>query len=176
MKRYALVLLSLVAVVALAGCELPRSGGIAVVNTARVYQESEAGKAGVKHLETLHEEMQNQLNQMQESLKKDQSDENKNKFQETFADYQKRMGAEQQQVISVLNENLQKVLDMYREKNGLDAILGSDNVLSTGPKADATGNIVLELNKLNITFTRMEAETPAKPEQAPSVPEQAPRP
>ncbi|MGJ3523596.1 OmpH family outer membrane protein [Nitratidesulfovibrio sp. D1] len=167
MKRYALVLLALAAIVALAGCNQPKSGGIAVVNTARVYQESEAGKAGVKHLETLHEEMQNQLNQMQESLQQDQSDDNKRKFQEAFADYQKRMGAEQQQVISVLNENLQKVLDTYREKNGLDVIVGNDNVLSAGPSADVTGNIVAELNKLNITFKRMEAEAPAAPAEAP---------
>lgn len=160
MKSYAIKLVVLVAAVLMLGaCTQPKSS-IGVVNTAKIYQESEAGKAGVKHLEALHEEMQNEINKMQAELQKNPSDDVKRQFQQLYTDYQQRMGAEQQQVITVLNESLQKVLDAYREKSGLDVIVANEGVLSSSPKADVTSEIVAELNKQTVTFKRLEADAP----------------
>ena len=160
MKSYAIKLVVLVAaVLMLAACTQPKSS-IGVVNTAKIYQESEAGKAGVKHLEALHEEMQNEINKMQAELQKNPSDDVKRQFQQLYTDYEQRMGAEQQQVITVLNESLQKVLDAYREKSGLDVIVANEGVLSSSPKADVTSEIVAELNKQTVTFKRLEADAP----------------
>lgn len=157
-------LVSMLAVLALSfvltGCNQPKTGTVAVVNTARIYQESEAGKAGVKHLETLHNEMQAQLNKMQEELQKNPGEDTSRKFQQMYADLQQRMGAEQQQVITVLNENLQRVLDSYREQKGLDLIVANEGVLSVNARADVTTDIVAELNKVQVSFKPIQPEAP----------------
>ena len=90
MKSYAIKLVVLVAAVLMLGaCTQPKSS-IGVVNTAKIYQESEAGKAGVKHLEALHEEMQNEINKMQAELQKNPSDDVKRQFQQLYTDYHPR--------------------------------------------------------------------------------------
>lgn len=161
MRKSVLSMLAVLALsFALTGCNQPKTGSVAVVNTARIYQESEAGKAGVKHLESLHNDMQAQLNKMQAELQKNPGEETSCKFQQLYADLQQRMGAEQQQVITVLNENLQRVLDAYREQKGLDLIVANEGVLSVNARADVTADIVAELNKTQITFKPIEAEAP----------------
>ena len=47
---------------------------LAVVDMTRIMRDSEAGKAGVKHLEALQADMQEQLNAIQGRLEKNASD------------------------------------------------------------------------------------------------------
>ena len=61
----------LLATLLLGGCIAPADFStptVAVVDSARVFKESEPGKAGIKHLETLHESMQTELNALQQEL------------------------------------------------------------------------------------------------------------
>jgi outer membrane protein len=156
----------------LAGGCLDQSGSspsVAVVDSSRVFKESGPGKAGIKHLETLHESMQEELNSLQQELQKKPDDETlQQKLQEKYLVYQQRIGAEQQQVISVLNEAIQKALDACRSRRNLSLILGTDAVLSYGPAADITDTVIAEVNKSDVSFKPIEpdqsgANAPAEP-------------
>ncbi len=134
---------------------------VAVVDSSRVFKESEAGKAGIKHLESLHESMQGELNALQQELQNKPDDEAlQQKLQEKYMVYQQRISAEQQQVINTLNETIQKALDACRNRQKLALILGTDAVLSYGPAADITNAVIAEVNKTPVTFKAIEPEQP----------------
>lgn len=164
MRKSLLFLLAIMSTaVLLTGCNQPKGGTVGVVNTSRVYQESDAGKAGVKYLESLHGEMQGELTKMQEELQKNPGEDTTRKFQQLYAELQQRLGAEQQQVITKLNESLQRVLDSYRAQKGLDVIIGSETVLSASPAADITNEVIAEMNKTQVSFQSMKPEAKTAP-------------
>jgi len=168
----------------LGGCISPADSSepaVAVVDSARVFKESEPGKAGIKHLETLHESMQAELNALQQELQAKPNDETlQQKLQEKYMVYQQRISAEQQQVINTLNEAIQKALDACRVQKKLALIVGTDVVLSYGQTADITGAVIGEVNKIKVEFKPIEPEAevtapvtqaapiaPAEPQAAP---------
>lgn len=157
----------------LAGCNQAESSApsVAVVDTARVFRDSDAGKAGVKFLEGMHEKMQAELNGIQESLAKNPNDQAaQQKLQETYMDFQQRMGAEQQNVLTQLNDVAQRAMDNYRTQNKLQVILGSEAALSFDKAVDVTTGVIAEMNKQKVEFkaTQPEAAKPAAPEAAPA--------
>ena len=170
----------LLAVLLLGGCISPTDSSapaVAVVDSARVFKESEPGKAGIKHLESLHESMQAELNALQQELQDKPNDETlQQKLQEKYMVYQQRISAEQQQVINTLNEAIQKALDACRVQQKLALIVGTDVVLSYGPAADITGAVITEVNKARVEFKPIEPEAettapvaqPAPPRTAPA--------
>jgi outer membrane protein len=173
----------LLAVLFLGGCLSPADSSapaVAVVDSARVFKESAPGKAGIKHLESLHESMQAELNARQQELQAKPNDETlQQKLQEKYMVYQQRISAEQQQVINTLNEAIQKALDACRVQLKLALIVGTDVVLSFGPAADITGAVISEVNKATVEFKPIEpeAETMAPVAQpAPATPQAAPEP
>ena len=140
----------------------PAPAAVAVVDSARVFQESEPGKAGIKHLETLHESMQAELSSLQEELQAKPDDTALHqKLQEKYMVYQQRISAEQQQVINILNEAIQKALDACRDQQKLALILGRDVVLSYSPTSDITDAVIREVNKAKVEFKAIEPETEA---------------
>ena len=157
------------------GCINPAgSASVAVVDSARVFKESEPGKAGIKHLEALHDSMQAELNALQEELQGKPKDEKlQQKLQEKYMVYQQRISAEQQQVINTLNETIQKALDACRVQNKLALIVGTDVVLSYGPMADITEAVISEVNKAQVDFKTLEPEAEVTT-PAPSTPRTAP--
>jgi outer membrane protein len=174
----------LLATLLLGGCISPADSSapaVAVVDSARVFKESEPGKAGIKHLETLHESMQAELNALQQELQAKPNDEAlQQKLQEKYMVYQQRISAEQQQVINTLNAAIQKALDACRVQQKLALIVGTDVVLSYGPAADITNAVISEVNKTKVEFKPIEPEAevtapitqPAPP--APAEPQAAP--
>jgi len=135
------------------------SSGVAVVDSARVFKESDPGKAGIKHLETLHESMQAELNALQEELQSKPKDETlQQRLQEKYMVYQQRISAEQQQVINTLNEAIQKAIDACRVQKKLALIVGTDVALSYGQTADVTDEVIREVNKTKIEFQPIEPE------------------
>ncbi|MDR0238860.1 MAG: OmpH family outer membrane protein [Deltaproteobacteria bacterium] len=175
----------LLAVLLLGGCISPADSfapAVAVVDSARVFKESEPGRAGIKHLETLHESMQAELNALQQELQAKPNDETlQQKLQEKYMVYQQRISAEQQQVINTLNDAIQKALDACRVQKKLALIVGTDVVLSYGPAADITGTVIGEVNKITVKFKTIEPEAevmapvtqpvpvaPAEPQAAPT--------
>ena len=140
----------------------PAPPAVAVVDSARVFQESEPGKAGIKHLEIMHESMQAELNALQEELQAKPNDETLPlRLQEKYMVYQQRISAEQQQVINVLNEAIQKALDACRDQQKLAVIVGRDVVLSYSSTADITDAVIREVNKAKVEFKAIEPETEA---------------
>ena len=175
----------LLAALLMGGCISPADSpapSVAVVDSARVFKESEPGKAGIKHLETLHESMQAELNSLQQELQAKPNDEAlQQKLQEKYMVYQQRISAEQQQVINTLNEAIQKALDACRTRQKVAIIVGTDVVLSYGPAADITAAVINEVNKAKVEFKPIEPEAevsapvtqpvpaaPAEPQAAPA--------
>lgn len=173
MRIPALLSMVLLAGALLTGCNKaePAAPGVAVVDTARVFRDSEVGKAGVKFLEGMHEKMQVDLNGIQESLQKNPSDQAaQQKLQETYMDFQQRMGAEQQNVITLINDAAQRAMDTYRTQNKLQIIVGSESALSYDKAVDVTAGVIAELNKQKVEFKVTQPEVkPAEGATAPAV-------
>jgi outer membrane protein len=157
----------LLATMLLSGCINPADSSaptVAVVDSARVFKESEPGKAGIKHLESLHESMQAELNALQQELQAKPNDETlQHKLQEKYMVYQQRISAEQQQVINTLNDAIQKALDACRAQKKLALIVGTDVVLSYGAAADITNAVIAEVNKTKVEFKPIEPEAETAP-------------
>lgn len=154
----------LLSVTLMAGCFQSESSApkVAVVDTARVFRDSDAGKAGVKFLESLQEKMQADLNTIQEVLKKNPNDQAaQQKLQETYMGFQQRMGAEQQNVVTLLNDATQRVLDTFRDQKKLSVILSQEATLSFDKSVDVTAEVIAELNKQKVEFKAIAPEAPA---------------
>jgi len=78
------------------------------------------------------------------------------------------MGAEQQRVVGLLQDQFNKVLEKYRKDNKVDVILAKDVVLSYDESSDITNKVIEEINKITIDLN-------AKPE-APKADAAAPAP
>jgi outer membrane protein len=169
----------LLAVLLSGGCISPADSSapaVAVVDSARVFKESEPGKAGIKHLESLHETMQAELSALQQELQDKPNNETlQQKLQEKYMVYQQRISAEQQQVINTLNGAIQKALDACRIQQKLALIVGTDVVLSYGPAADITGAVISEVNKARVEFKPLEPEAEVTAPAAQPAPAAAPQ-
>ena len=140
---------------------------LAVVDMARIMRDSEPGKAGVKFLESLQSGMQEKLNAIQARLEKDPKDEAAQKeLQGVYMASQQRMQAEQQNVVNLLYDTIQRVLNAYREQQGYDIILSAEVAAAFNPKADVTAAVIVEVNKQKIDFKPL--PEPAAPEAAPA--------
>ena len=140
---------------------------LAVVDMARIMRDSEPGKAGVKFLESLQSGMQEKLNAIQARLEKDPKDEAAQKeLQGVYMASQQRMQAEQQNVVNLLYDTIQRVLNAYREQQGYDIILSAEVAAAFNPKADVTAAVIAEVNKQKIDFKPL--PEPAAPEAAPA--------
>ncbi|MGE9984684.1 OmpH family outer membrane protein [Desulfovibrio sp. SGI.169] len=140
---------------------------LAVVDMARVMRDSEPGKAGVKFLESLQNGMQDKLNAIQARLEKDPKDEAAQKeLQSVYMTSQQRMQAEQQNVVNLLYDAIQRVINTYREQQGYDVILSAEVAVAFNPGADVTAAVIAEVNKQKIDFRPL--PEPAAPEAAPA--------
>lgn len=140
---------------------------LAVVDMARVMRDSEPGKAGVKFLESLQSGMQDKLNAIQARLEKNPKDEAAQKeLQGVYMTSQQRMQAEQQNVVNLLYDAIQRVINTYREQQGYEVILSAEVAASFAPGADVTSAVIAEVNKQKIDFKPL--PEPAAPEAAPA--------
>ena len=134
---------------------------LAVVDMTRIMRDSEAGKAGVKHLEALQADMQEQLNTIQGRLEKNANDADAQKeLQTVYMMSQQRMQVEQQNVVNVLYDTMQRIINAYRTEKGYALIISSEAAASFDPKADVTADIIAAMNKQKVDFK------PAAPEGA----------
>ena len=137
---------------------------LAVVDMTRIMRDSEAGKAGVKHLEALQADMQEQLNAIQGRLEKNGSDADAQKeLQTVYMMSQQRMQVEQQNVVNVLYDTMQRIINAYRADKGYALIISSEAAASFDPKADVTNDIIAAMDKQKIDF-KSAAETEKAPE------------
>ena len=135
---------------------------LAVVDMARIMRDSEPGKAGVEFLEGLQTEMQGKLNEIQARLEKDPNDEAAQKeLQSVYMASQQRMQAEQQNVVNLLYDAVQRTVNAYREQKGYDVILSTEGAASFNPKVDVTSALIAEVNKQKLDFKPVAAGSPA---------------
>ena len=164
MRKFSALALCLVLALAVSGCT---GSKIAVVNPARLFQESEPGKAGLQHLQQLEAAMQDQVKTAQGMLEKSPNDEAlRTRFQKTFAGYQQLVSSEQQKVVDAVNEQMKKSLDEFRAEKGYTAIMNSDGLLSYDGKIDITDGVIAKMNAKPLTFQPVPLEDLTKPAPA----------
>lgn len=163
-KLCALLLLAVVASV-LVGCN-DTSNKIAVVDGAKVFRESKPGQEAMAYLRDKSTELQAEAKAAQDKVQAKQTQENAAAFQEAVTKYQTTMGAEQQRVVGLLQDQFNKILEKYRKDNKVDVILAKDVVLSYEETADITNKIIEEINKASIDLKAQPAPAAAAPADA----------
>jgi outer membrane protein len=143
---------------ALVGCnqemKADSSPKVAVVDPAKVFQDSKPGKDGMAYLEKVSAEVQQKFKDLQKEAaeSKGQDTASVNDLQAQVSKIQERVSAEQQMVVTKLNDLFQKVLEQYRKENGVDLVIPAEQALSFDESADATAAIVAIMNKEDVTF------------------------
>lgn len=173
MRTISAIALSLVLLFSVTACAANK---IAVVDPARLFQESEPGKAGIDHLKQLEAAMQEQLKVAQGMIEKAPNDEAlRARFQKTFVGYQQLVNAEQQKVVQQINGLMQKTLEAYRTKNGYSVIMNTEGLLAFDPKADVTKEVITEMNQNKVTFepVKLAPLSAEAPKTAPKADEKA---
>lgn len=150
------------------GCESGTTNGepgikIAVADVSRLMRDSVPGKAGIKFLESRQAIFQKELDDIQEKLEKNPSDEAAMKdLQRVYTASQQQIQAEGQNVAAMLFDTLQRVLDRFREQKGYTLILSQDTVASFAKGVDITEEVMRELDKENIDFKPLPASAPVE--------------
>lgn len=134
---------------------------IAVADVSRLMRDSVPGKAGIKFLESRQSNFQKELDDIQDRLEKNPSDEAAMKdLQRVYSASQQQIQAEGQNVAALLFDTLQRILDQFREKNGYTLILGQDTVASFAKSVDVTDAVMKELDKETIEFKPLPPPAP----------------
>ncbi len=170
MKKFCTFLLLVAVASLLAACN--NTPKIAVVDGAKVFRESKPGQDAMAYLRTKSNDLQAEAKAAQEKVQAKQSQENAAAFQEAVTKYQTTMGAEQQRVVGLLQENFNKLLEKYRKDNKVDVVIAKDVVLSSDESTDITNKIIEEFNKTTIDLNAKPAA--AKVDAAAAKPEAKP--
>ena len=140
---------------------------MAVVDMARVMRDSELGKAGVKFLESLQGDMQTKLNDIQQRLEANPKDaEAQKELQAVYMSAQQRMQVEQQNVVNLLYDTIQRVINTYRTEKGYSIIISTEAAAAFDSKSDVTNEVLELVNKQKIDFKPVSPEAAAAPEAA----------
>ena len=141
---------------------------MAVVDMARVMRDSELGKAGVKFLESLQGDMQTKLNDIQQRLEANPKDaEAQKELQAVYMSAQQRMQVEQQNVVNLLYDAIQRVINTYRTEKGYAVIISTEAVAAFDSKSDVTNEVLELVNKQKLDFKSVKPEAEKAPEAAP---------
>ena len=141
---------------------------MAVVDMARVMRDSELGKAGVKFLESLQGDMQTKLNDIQQRLEANPKDaEAQKELQAVYMSAQQRMQVEQQNVVNLLYDAIQRVINTYRTEKGYAVIISTEAVAAFDSKSDVTNEVLDLVNKQKLDFKSVKPEAEKAPEAAP---------
>lgn len=171
MRTSLLISLVLLAALAITGCA---GSKVVVVNPARIYQESDAGKAGLAYLEQVERDVKAKAEAAQRTAENAQdNDAMLLSLQRFFISCQEAMNNAQQQAVGNVQELIARSITNYREKNRVTVIMQNDAVLSSAPEADVTEAVIAEMNKSPLNFPAVDIadfvappapEKPAKPE------------
>ncbi len=150
MRKICSLLIALALVLAIGGCTGTQ---IALVNPGRLFQDSESGKAGIRHLKELEATMQQQFTSAQKMIEKKPGDEAlRVKIQREFSAYQQIVNSEQQKVVESINNQIKASLETVRTQKKLDVIFSTENALDFNGKMDVTDAVLSEMNRSPLTF------------------------
>ncbi len=143
-----------------------------VIDTARIFRDSEPGKASMTFLTSIQTEMQQSFAGLQTRLQADPENmEIQQEAQMLIGQLQQRMNAEEQNVMNLMHDMVLRVLDEYRTQNNISIIMGAEAVLSYDKSLDITEKIIAAVNKEKIEFKSvMPPAPPAAVTPAPSTP------
>jgi len=167
MKKLCALLLLVALASVLAACN--NGNKIVVVDGAKVFRESKPGQEAMAYLRTKSTDLQAEAKSAQEKVQAKQTQENAAAFQEAVTKYQTTMGAEQQRVVGLLQDQFNKILEKYRKDNKVDVILAKDVVLSYEDSSDITNKVIEEMNKVTIDLNA-KPEAPKADVAAPDAP------
>ncbi len=86
-------------------------------------------------------------------------------LQRVYAVSQQRMQAEQQNVVNILFDTIQRTLNDYCTREGYDVILGSEAAAAFNQKIDITDAVIAEVDKQKVEFKPLpEARIPKNDE------------
>lgn len=167
-----LLSLSLFALMGMGGSKQePPKPQFAVVDTAKLYQESKLGKAGVERLEQLQNNALAKLESIQGDVKKAQDAKDdatvqrlQMEMQTILYSMQGAITAEQDKVVAAIQKQVEVSLEAYRQENGLFGVFGNESMLSYGKDVDATAAVMTLLDKQSVDFGPMPSlDAPAEP-------------
>ncbi|MBL3581600.1 OmpH family outer membrane protein [Oleidesulfovibrio alaskensis] len=166
MKKRAVLFLTVMSMLVLAGCNQPAKNTpvVGVVDMTRVYEESTAAKAGQEYLENLAADARKEFEGMQAEMQNAQGNEEATqKMHASITDLRNRINAAQQRVMVALDENLKSVMQKYRAEKGYAILMHKEGVISYDDSVDVTSDIISEMNKLSVTFeeTNSTGDAPA---------------
>jgi Outer membrane protein len=137
------------AMLALTGC----GSKVAVVDQARIYQESEAGKAGLAYLEQVERDVKTKAEAAQRIAESMPDNEAMPlSLQKFFVTCQEAMNNAQQQAVSAVQDLINRTITNYREQQKVTVIMQNDGIVSYDPGADVTNEIIGEMNKSAVVF------------------------
>ncbi len=149
--RTSLVLaLMLIAAFAVSGCAGSKIG---VVNSARIYQESDAGKAGLAYLEQVERDVKAKAEAAQRVAESMPDNEAMPlSLQKFFVSCQEAMNNAQQQAVNAVQDLITSSISNFREQQHMTVILQNDAIVSASPQADVTDAVIAEMNKSAVVF------------------------
>lgn len=157
MRRNILVISLLLLIFTLAaGCGNSAGGKVLVVDTQRIFTESEPAKAGVAYLEGMSKDIQAELMALQMAVEKAEDkdkDEAQFKLQTRLRDAQQTFQSEQQRVMFMIQDLYRQVLADYAAKSNVDMVLDSEMALFHAPTADITDSVIAGMNQKTLSFT-----------------------
>lgn len=160
---------------------------VAVVNAGVVITQSEAGQRAMAELETMSTDMQTEIEELtakadeeRAALEAEQAEgedaeapaegEQTPAEQELMArmgEFQTQMSAEQNRLVTILNEHFDAALNEYIAENDIDAVLNMENVLVYNDAADITDEMIEAMNARDIDIDQALSEPEGQAAPAP---------
>lgn len=135
----------------LAACN-QQAPSIGVIDEAVAFRDNKAAEAAMEHLKQKSAPLQEAAEKAYKAMQAEENEETSGAYREAMGKLQSVMGAEQQRIVSLLNEEFNKVIDDYRKTNGLAVVVAKKSVLSMDESVDITQGVIAEMNKVSIDF------------------------
>lgn len=147
--------------------EAPRQA-VGIVQTVQVYEQSKLAKVATERLEKLQDEAMAKLDAMQKEMSAAEEAKDDVRKQRLQVEMQQRLysmqgalEAEQQNVLKVLQEAMQKVIGQCRAEKGMTVVFEAGSALSYDQAVDITSEVVTRLDQEKVDFGPLPSLEPA---------------
>lgn len=147
--------------------EAPRPA-VGVVQTVQVYEQSRLAKTATERLEKLQNEAMAKLDAMQKEISAAEEAKDDVKKQRLQVEMQQQLytmqgalEAEQQNVLKLIQDAMQKVIGECRAEKGMTVVFEAGAVLSYEQAVDMTSEIVTRLDQEKVDFGPLPSLEPA---------------
>lgn len=173
-RKFLFLVLLILPLFAACNEKVEKTGGIAVVDLARVQKESQLVAGIQAHLGDMNKQFMAELMEAEKNRNENPGEESDQRLQATITRLQEAMYKEQERLGGFLSAELKKVLEDYRVEKKLDALLLKEAVAAMDPSMDATNEIMGRLDKLSVDLTMPETAAPAEAAETPATETPAP--